>query len=172
MGAPAAQTPGLMPGMPDIDLAVRALPLLGWDGLGIVEARAWSARRPALAQSMPAVRPPGGVWGRTRIWAYFMTASSLLTQWGGTLINGTGTRTVSSLSGAPSAWPCRRSARPGQPPDPQNWHWTSLRGHDDEGGDRRHLRCTSDINHWRRNSSLTSHSPQQVIFLTLIRSRP
>jgi hypothetical protein len=94
MGAPAAQTPGLMPGMPDIDLAVRALPLLGWGCLGIVEARAWSARRPALAQSMPAVRPPGGVWGRTRIWAYFMTASSLLTQWGGTLINGTGTLTV------------------------------------------------------------------------------
>ncbi len=57
---------------------------------------AWSA----LAQSMPAVRPPGGVWGRTRIWAYFMTASSLLTQWGGTLIHGAGTRTVSSLSGA------------------------------------------------------------------------
>ncbi len=54
MGAPAAQTPGLMPGMPDIDLAVRALPLLGWDGLGIVEARAWSARRLVVCALDPA----------------------------------------------------------------------------------------------------------------------
>ena len=51
---------------------------------------------------------------------------------------------------------------PGKPPDPQNWHWTSLKGHDDEGGDRRHLGCTSNINHWRRNSSLTPYSPQQI----------
>jgi len=45
MGASAAQAPGSVPGAPSIDLAVRALPLLSWDGFGIVEARAWSVRR-------------------------------------------------------------------------------------------------------------------------------
>ena len=54
MGAPARQAPGLMPGMPDIDLAVRTLPLLGWDGLGIVEARAWSTRRLVVCVLDPA----------------------------------------------------------------------------------------------------------------------
>jgi hypothetical protein len=54
MGAPARQASGLMPGMPDIDLAVQALPLLGWDGLGIVEARAWSTRRLVVCALDPA----------------------------------------------------------------------------------------------------------------------
>jgi hypothetical protein len=27
--------------------------------------------------------------------------------------------------------------------------------------------CTSDIYHWRRNSSLTPHSPQQVLFFPI-----
>ena len=38
MGPSAAQAPGSVPGAPSIDLAVRALPLLSWDGFGIVEA--------------------------------------------------------------------------------------------------------------------------------------
>ena len=57
---------------------------------------AWSA----LAQSIPAVTPPGGVSGRAAR-AYFITASSLLAQWGGTLVHGSGTRQpVVSLIGA------------------------------------------------------------------------
>src|SRR5713101_9811484 len=41
---------------------------------------------------MPANTPPAGTSGRTWIGAYFITASSLLTQWGGTLFtDGTGT---------------------------------------------------------------------------------
>src|SRR3974390_3538405 len=122
---------------------------------------------------MPAVNPPGGVSARTRIWAYFITASSLLTQWGGTLIHGAGTPAVSSLSGA-----CKRDgpvgdqARPGQPPDPQNWHWTSRKGHDDEGGDRRHLGCTSDINHWRRNRSLNLVLTATGLFPRVAQSHP
>src|SRR5262249_9737392 len=76
---------------------------------------AWSA----LAQSIPADSPPGGVPGR-ETGAYFITASSLLAQWGGTLVHGSGTRLpVVSLIGAhPRRQPCRRSARPGTPPGP------------------------------------------------------
>ena len=43
-------------------------------------------------------------------------------------MNGAGTPVVSSLSGA---WkrdgPVDDQARPGRPPDPQNWQWTSRR---------------------------------------------
>jgi hypothetical protein len=57
---------------------------------------AWSA----LAQSIPAVTPPGGVSGR-QTGAYSITASSLLAQWGGTLVHGSRTRQpVVSLIGA------------------------------------------------------------------------
>jgi hypothetical protein len=46
---------------------------------------AWSA----LAQSIPAITPPGGVSGKqTR--AYSITASPLLAQWGGTPVHGPG----------------------------------------------------------------------------------
>jgi hypothetical protein len=38
---------------------------------------------------------------------------------------------------------------PGKPSAPRNWNWTSLRGHDNEGGDRRHLGCTSNTSRWR-----------------------
>lgn len=54
MGASAAQASSPMPGVPHIDLAARALPLLGWDGFGIVEARAWSARRLVVCSLDPA----------------------------------------------------------------------------------------------------------------------
>src|SRR5690242_14972822 len=122
---------------------------------------------------MPAVTPPGGVSGRTWIRAYFITASSLLAQWGGTLIHGAGTRVVSSLSGAAKRdGPVDDPARPGQPPDPQNWHWTSLKGHDDEGGDRRHLGCTSDINHWLRNSPLNPAFTATGLFTQLASPAP
>ena len=55
---------------------------------------------PALAQSIPADSAPGGASSRgTR--AYFITASSLLAQWGGTLVHGSRTRQpVVSLIGA------------------------------------------------------------------------
>ena len=65
-----------------------------------------------------------------------------------------------ALDSAMALWTIRR---PGQPPDPQNWQWTSLKGRGSHGGDRRYLGCTSDINHWRRNSFPTPHSPQQVL---------
>ncbi len=48
-----------------------------------------------------------------------------------------GNARVSRHGSASTTTPAGTSA--GQPPDPQNWHWTSLRGHDNEGGDRRHL---------------------------------
>jgi len=54
MGASGAQASDPVPGVPHMDLAVRALPLLGWDGFGIVEVRAWSARRLVVCALDPA----------------------------------------------------------------------------------------------------------------------
>jgi hypothetical protein len=41
-----------------------------------------------------------------------------------------------------SAMACRRAGASRATTGPQNWDWTSLQGHDDEGGNRRHLGCT------------------------------
>src|SRR5580704_15655016 len=45
MNASVKQVVNLVPGLSPIDLAARALPVLGWDGFNLVEARAWSTRR-------------------------------------------------------------------------------------------------------------------------------
>src|ERR1700746_3692391 len=105
---------------------------------------------------MPAVSPPGGVSGRTRIWAYFITASSLLTQWGGTLNSRSRDAcrqlTVRRLT---ARWPCRRSGASRATAGPAELAVDLTKGRAGQGGDRRHLGCTSDINHWRRNRSLS-----------------
>src|SRR4029453_920318 len=62
-----------------------------------------------------------------------------LAQWGGTHVHGPGTLIVSSLSGARGAWPCRRSARPGNHQPRRNCRWTSPKGLTDPGGDWWHL---------------------------------
>jgi hypothetical protein len=45
VNASVKQVVNLVPGLSPIDLAARALPVLGWDGFSLVEARAWSTRR-------------------------------------------------------------------------------------------------------------------------------
>jgi len=45
VNASVKQVVNLVPGLSPIDLAARALPVLGWDGFSLVEAGAWSTRR-------------------------------------------------------------------------------------------------------------------------------
>ena len=54
MNASVTQVFNLVPGMPPIDLAARALSVLGWDGFSLVEARAWSTRRLIVCALDPA----------------------------------------------------------------------------------------------------------------------
>ena len=54
MNASVTQVFNLVPGMQPIDLAARALSVLGWDGFSLVEARAWSTRRLIVCALDPA----------------------------------------------------------------------------------------------------------------------
>ena len=68
---------------------------------------------------MPAVTPLAGSRRQGVLGADCMTASSLLAQWGGTLLSvpGRGCQ-FAHCSALGGAQPCRRSARPGEPLDP------------------------------------------------------
>src|SRR5215467_15885517 len=95
---------------------------------------------------MPAITPSAGVSVREPR-AYFITASSLLAQWGGTLVHGSGTRLpVVSLIGAHlRIQPCRRSARPGNRQAPQNSFRTSQAPETKRAVTWRHLGCISSL---------------------------
>src|SRR6516164_11004933 len=74
---------------------------------------------------MPAHTPPAGTSGRTWITAYCITASSLLAQWGGTLIHGTGTMSSAHCAALTAHGPVDDQHVPGHHQPRRNWFRTS-----------------------------------------------